>query len=157
MNTEMKYKQKRTLIIAQIVGVLVGPTYALSTGGSVGSVLTKILIAPLAFAAAFRLSVRVYQFVRIGLAKKIYTEDGQICIIPRTLWGLIAGVIPLVVLSNCESILMATPWYGHIFIILVLALVDGLLFYLDLKYIWAHQADKTQDDNTPLQGEENRD
>lgn len=138
MDNEMKLRRKQKLVAAQVIGVMIGVVIALTHSTSFVTFVQCMLLYPAAFVAAFRLSVYVYQLFRFELAKKIYDDSGNIYIIPRPVWGLVFGVIPLIVLSNCRSLLPELKWYGSIASAVILFVLDIVLFHRDLKCVRAY-------------------
>lgn len=129
------YKQKRNLIIAQVIGVVLG--LVLGITGEYDSFWEKvgsIFISPLSLAALFRFCVRTFQVIKIKLGTKVYDNNGGYMVIERPLRGAIAAVmIPFLLLGIISALPEMNEFLLSAICLLIIA-IGAFFCYKDIRF-----------------------
>ena len=141
--SDMMYKTKQRLIIAQVVGAVFGLIFGLSNKyETFWEILGAVIVCPIAFAALLRFCVRAYQFAKVKLGVKVQDSDGAYAIIERPGRGIFAAVVAFF-LPFCISVPFAQVSETLFIIVLFVLIIMGALFcLLDIRYMINYRREK---------------
>ncbi len=136
MDDKMIYREKKTLIAAQAIGIVFGLIFAFSGGyETFWEIFGAVVLSPLAFAALLRFCVRTYQFAKIRFGVKVQDCNGDYAVIEKPGRGVFAAVIalflPIVLVTSFAKVSQVLVVVSAIVLIIV-----GVLFCcLDIRYM----------------------
>lgn len=132
------YKQRRFLLIVQVVVLVLGLVLAISDfkyAASVGEGIVELVALPLIIMGLTRLGVRVYQIMSMRLGKKYYNESGVVLVKPRPILGALVGIAcAMAVLFAVHSLARAPKLLSYSIIVVLLAAAI-YLFVRDVRSV----------------------
>jgi len=135
MEFDMIYKQKRNLIISQVIGAILGLLLGITSQyDSFWNVLARIIFYPIALAALSRFCVRTYQVVKVKLGTKVYDSTGDYLVVERRGRGVAAAIIAPFLVVGIISTVSGLPWFLQDMIILAVITVGAFFCYKDIRF-----------------------